>query len=596
MRLEDRENGDRRKNAKGQRKPQGGRIHREGGYDSRRRSRRKKPRQGRRSWVKWVVLAILILAVAAAIGSYLWIASLFDRIPRDESLVMKDLTNPNIDMDTQRVMRENWTIAVFGVDSADGNLGAGANADVIMLCNINEKTGAIRIASIYRDTCMKVGERNPYKKINEAYARGGIGQAVTALNENLDIEIDDYLAVNWKAVADAINLLGGIEMDITEAEFQYINAYITNTVEGTGVGSYQLKSAGPNHLDGVQAVAYARLRYMDTDFQRTERQRKVLDQVLEKAKSADWSTLNNILVGVLPQTKSSFEMDSLIPVARGISKFHLDETTGFPFDLETKRIREGKRSIDYVFPLDLESNVIKLHQFLYGTEDYKPSEQVKKISRAVEEKRNQKASSGVSKSTAAVRTTEAETEETKEPATEVFDPTAADLFTTEALESLEGETEPGESHPGSIGPGESQPRPSGPGETGPSEGESRPYGPGESQSQTEAGSGGTGPDGNPAGDPWEEIGPGITEATESEREAERPIGPGETAAPSQESQSPAAGPGESQSGPVSGPGSAQESQEAAKPTETAAPVQTQTGGNSSVILGPGGTDGPGGGE
>ena len=89
-----------------------------------------------------------------------------------------------------------------------------------------------------------------------------------ALNRNLDLEIDDYATFNWKAVADAINILGGVDVELSKAEFYYINAYITETVNSTGVGSYQLKSAGPNHLDGIQAVAYARLRKMDTDFAR----------------------------------------------------------------------------------------------------------------------------------------------------------------------------------------------------------------------------------------------------------------------------------------------------------------------------------------
>lgn len=95
-------------------------------------------------------------------------------------------------------------------------------------------------------------------------------------------KIDDYAAFNWKAVAEAINVLGGIDLEITPAEFKYINGFITETVNSTGIGSTQLKQAGANHLDGVQAVAYSRLRLMDTDFQRTERQRKVIALALEK--------------------------------------------------------------------------------------------------------------------------------------------------------------------------------------------------------------------------------------------------------------------------------------------------------------------------
>ena len=128
-------------------------------------------------------------------------------------------------------------------------------SDVIIICNINQETGEIKLVSLFRDTYLNVDDKNGYNKINQAYFRGGPKQAVEALNRNLDLEIDDYATFNWKAVADAINILGGVDVELSKAEFYYINAYITETVNSTGVGSYQLKSAGPNHLDGIQAVA-----------------------------------------------------------------------------------------------------------------------------------------------------------------------------------------------------------------------------------------------------------------------------------------------------------------------------------------------------
>ncbi|MEI3167569.1 MAG: LCP family protein [Lachnospiraceae bacterium] len=180
-----------------------------------------------------------------------------------------------------------WTIAVFGVDSRDGNLGKGALSDVEMLASINKKTGEIRLVSVFRDSYLRISEKeNDYDKINEAYFLGGHEQAVKALERNLNLHIDDYATFNWKAVVDAINVLGGVDIEISDKEFAYINSFITETVNSTGVGSYQLEHSGMNHLDGVQAVAYARLRLMDTDFNRTERQRKVLGQAMEKAKNS----------------------------------------------------------------------------------------------------------------------------------------------------------------------------------------------------------------------------------------------------------------------------------------------------------------------
>ncbi|WP_124066452.1 LCP family protein [Clostridium sp. E02] len=272
-----------------------------------------------------------------------------------------------------------WTIAVFGVDSRDGNLEKGGLSDVVMVCNINKATGEIKLVSVYRDTYLKINKKGTYHKINEAYFKGGHKQGIEALNENLDLNIDDYATFNWKAVANGINILGGIDLEISDSEYAYINGFITETVNSTGVGSYQLKHAGMNHLDGVQAVAYARLRLMDTDFKRTERQRKVVNLAMEKAKNANFSTRKALISSVFPQISTSVGLKDLISIASGIKKYHIGETAGFPFSRTTKKM--GR--MDCVIATTLESNVIQLHQFLYDQENYIPSLSVKKISDSI---------------------------------------------------------------------------------------------------------------------------------------------------------------------------------------------------------------------
>lgn len=269
-----------------------------------------------------------------------------------------------------------WTIAVFGVDSRNGNTGKGSLSDVEMLCSIHRKTGEIRLLSVFRDTYLRIDQKDDFDKINEAYFLGGPEQAIKALEDNLDLQIDDYATFNWKAVVDAINVLGGVDIDITDKEFAYINSFITETVNSTGVGSYQLEHSGMNHLDGVQAVAYARLRLMDTDFNRTERQRKVLGQAMEKAKNSDLKTLTTLIGTVYPQTKTSIGVDNLAGMAKNAKKYYISQTSGFPFSHQ--EIKIGKKAC--VVPTTLESNVIQLHSFLYNTENYVPSENLKSIS------------------------------------------------------------------------------------------------------------------------------------------------------------------------------------------------------------------------
>ncbi|MDO5348868.1 MAG: LCP family protein [Lachnospiraceae bacterium] len=275
-----------------------------------------------------------------------------------------------------------WNIAVFGVDSRDSNLGKGALADVQMLASINKKTGEIRLVSVFRDTYVQINDDGDFHKINEAYFKGGYQQALDTLKRNLDITVDDYATFNWKAVADAINILGGIDLEITDKEFAYINSFITETVESTGIYSQHLQSAGMNHLDGVQAVAYCRLRLMDTDFNRTERQRKVVSLALEKAKQADFNTLKTIAGTVIPEISTSIGIEDVIPLARNVNRYHLGQTAGFPFAKTTAMV--GK--MDCVIPMTLESNVVLLHQFLFDTENYQPSASVKTISGKISEK------------------------------------------------------------------------------------------------------------------------------------------------------------------------------------------------------------------
>lgn len=276
-----------------------------------------------------------------------------------------------------------WTIAVFGVDSRDGNLGKGALSDVEMLASINKKTGEIRLVSVFRDSYLRISnEEEKYDKINEAYFLGGHEQAVQALENNLNIRIDDYATFNWKAVVDAINVLGGVDIEITDKEFAYINSFITETVNSTGVGSYQLEHSGMNHLDGVQAVAYARLRLMDTDFNRTERQRKVLGQAMEKAKSSGFKTLKTLVGAVYPQISTSIGVNDVLTLSKGAKKYYIGQTSGFPFSHQEMKI--GKKSC--VIPTTLESNVIQLHAFLFDDTSYAAPQSVQEISSYIAKK------------------------------------------------------------------------------------------------------------------------------------------------------------------------------------------------------------------
>jgi len=336
------------------------------------RKEQAKKKKTRRRIITMIIAECFALV---AIFGYAYFARRLNMMPRPE--VDKNyIKNEQLQVEDLEKMKGYWMIALFGVDSRSSNVGAGCQSDVNMIACINQDTGEIKLVSVYRDTYLQTGE-NRYSKFNEAYAKGGPEQALKYLNRNLDLNITDYATFSWKAVAEAITILGGVDIDISEAEYRYINGFITETVEATGLGSHHLKKTGMQTLDGVQAVAYARLRLMDSDYARTERQKEIIKAAFAKAVKADYSVLNNILVVVLPQVSTNLDFADLTNVALNITKYNIGETSGFPSARGEANM--GAKGA-CVIPQTLESNVSTLHTFLFGDDGYTPTDTVKEIS------------------------------------------------------------------------------------------------------------------------------------------------------------------------------------------------------------------------
>ncbi|WP_235985970.1 LCP family protein [Clostridium vitabionis] len=337
---------------------------------------------GRRKRRVWLAVLEVFLVLALLIGAVCWYVyqrtfGAMQKIEFDENAVQ------NLDLSEQQLadMEGYFNIMCFGVDSRmeNGvqNVGKGTNADVNMIISANLETGDIRIISVFRDSYLNVNDKNSYNKINAAYAQGGPEQAVKALNKNLGLNVTQYATFNWGSVAKAINILGGVDVDLSDAEFSWINAYITETVKETGIGSVQLTHSGHVHLDGIQAVAYARIRYSDTDYARTERQRIVLEKAFEKAKNADWGTLQNLIFTITPELATNVSVDDIVPLAKRITKFNISDTQGFPSARGEKRM---DKLGDCVIPQTLAYNVKLLHQFLFDEQDYQVPNSIQEYS------------------------------------------------------------------------------------------------------------------------------------------------------------------------------------------------------------------------
>ena len=325
-----------------------------------------------------IIFSILEVIVLAGIFTFAYFSRMMHKIQRPDFAV-QNVENKDLSDASLKRMQGYWNIAAFGVDSRNSSVGRGNNSDVIMVISINQSTGEVRIVSVFRDSYMGLGN-GQYNKINQAYAIGGPELAVKALNQDLDLNITDFITFNWKAVVTGINILGGVDVNLSKAEFYYINSYITETVKVTEIGSHQLEHDGPNHLDGVQAVAYARLRYMDNDYARTERQRKIIQLAYEKAKKADPATLSSLAGNMLSMVATNLTWQDVMNAASNVSTYHIGETGGFPFARGESNM--GKKGA-CVIPQTLETNVTDLHKFLFDDEDYQCSEAVKLISKRI---------------------------------------------------------------------------------------------------------------------------------------------------------------------------------------------------------------------
>lgn len=299
----------------------------------------------------------------------------------------------NTGVSDNNVMKGYTTIGLIGLDGRDGELKTGARSDTMIIASINNDTKKVKLVSVYRDTYLRIGEdsegNGQYNKANAAYAKGGPEQFLSMLNTNLDLNVTDFVSVDFQAVAEAVELLGGIDVELKEEEVVHLNNYCVETSKVTGMDYTPLEEkAGVHHLNGVQTVSYARIRYTSgNDFRRAARQREVIYKIVEKAKNSDIATLSKILDKVFPKVYTSFTKAEILQMGMSMMSYDIEDQTGFPFDhLYGGRVKDAMGGLDVVLPVTLESNVIKLHEFLYPEDSYTPSDEVKAYSQRIVDK------------------------------------------------------------------------------------------------------------------------------------------------------------------------------------------------------------------
>lgn len=250
-------------------------------------------------------------------------------------------------------------IALFGIDTRDDTY-EGSRSDCIMIASINHDTKEIKIVSVYRDTYLNIPGRG-LDKVNHAYSYGGPALSMSTLNTNLDLDITEFATVNFTATKDIINAIGGVEIEVTDAEAKSIP---------------RITKGGKYLLDGEQALAYGRIRKIDSDYKRTERMRTVVMAVFEKAKTMSITELNKLANQLLPEIYTNISATEILALIPKIYSYSIVESQGWPY--ETRGITLG--GVWYGPPVNLAKNVAELHKTLFGKTEYVPTETVQEIS------------------------------------------------------------------------------------------------------------------------------------------------------------------------------------------------------------------------
>ena len=305
-------------------------------------AKKRKAKQRRRIIFFAVEIVALIVLLIAIVGVNM--VTKIDKIKINEEDIV---VNPQVE--NNKEMKGYRNIALFGVDSRKGKLGKGSRSDTVMIASINQDTGDVKLVSVYRDTYLNLGT-DSYNKANAAYAQGGPEQAINMLNMNFDLDITEYVTVGFDALIETI---------------------------------VKVTHSGMQTLSGLQATAYCRIRYVGDDFGRAERQRKVLMACMDKAKTMSPTTLVSILNKVMENVYTNLDVTEMASILSDVANYQIVAQDGVPFEDSRTTGTVGKKG-SCVIPLDLETNVVKLHELLFDVTEYEPSDQVKQYSQKVQ--------------------------------------------------------------------------------------------------------------------------------------------------------------------------------------------------------------------
>ena len=326
---------------------------------------------------KFLAIVIVIIFELVGIGSVI-VFHLFSTVQNPVKTTAK----------TKIIKKGIKNIAIFGVDGrpdVEGN-----RSDTIMIASVNYKTGKMTLSSIQRDTLVHIPKNKVtsggYDKINAAYSYGGPSLALKTINENFDLDMQDYVTVSFDCMIDCVNAVNGVEIDLkTPSILRYTNKYISDYNRLNDANAPLISDTGKHNLNGIQALAYSRNRYSDNDFGRAERQREVVSKVISKMGKLNLLTLTQLISQVYPNIKTSLTTKELLTMFNSYTHNKNHQMTSFHIPLDNYFGYGTYKGQSVIVPVTLEDNVIQMHKALYGEKQaYEPSADVENISENIE--------------------------------------------------------------------------------------------------------------------------------------------------------------------------------------------------------------------
>ena len=310
-----------------------------------------------KKFFKFLGIFLLIIIIACVATAVVFIKTKLNKI-NYENVTANDI---EINEGVEEVLTGYTNIALLGLDAQDATF-TNSRSDCIMIISINNDTKEVKIASVYRDTYLNI-DGHGLDKVTHAYAFGKAPLALSTINKNLDLDITEYVTIDFDSVINIVDAIGGVEITVTSAEASQIPGI-------SGAGTY--------NLTGTQALAYGRIRKIDSDYVRTERMRTVLIEVFEKAKKLSLTQLNSLIDELLPEVTTNITQTEILSYASKIAQYNVTDSFGWPYE-----VRGYTGAAWYAAPVTLEENVRKLHEQLFENEEYEVSETVKEISQSI---------------------------------------------------------------------------------------------------------------------------------------------------------------------------------------------------------------------